>query len=1131
MAIYLVGKDETYTSLQAALDQLVTDVGASAFVETHEIVINDARDYAGARVITLNPSNTYRLIIRVAGGAGGRVYDGNGATAAWSGLYIDGVDYVDLKDLELTGFKTGIIFYQSDYGRILNSNVHSNDYMDIEFFESDRGTIANTASNGADASLAIIKSKELVIVHSAIVSDKSAMWVEWRGGPDGNTPVDPDTPIYYAYNNIIASTTIEQPITIEKESIVSLSAMDGNVYWSNNRWMAKYWETYFGQRLEYVQDLDNWTRLTDQDANSTFEDPELLTQTTDGKPGPGLIPGSAGSILEGGLSLDSISENLPIWFEIAIIEEDTDGLPRNDTGTPTPGPNESTTADDYDIFADFLGATSDLWLSDDKIFGVDRAVRQLQRGVDCWNPEVAAGYFYVGDASYYLYAEKLAYTLKDVTWSKVTLDNNMEVEGVSILDTSLCVDPTAVEWFQRGKCVWASHRGASISKPVAESVRVYGYEQSWDSSQQAFIRTPLSREFGITENPKDFFLTPAPQGGAPIVITDDTLKLDTSGYDRAPRDIVPMEYRYQWNQELEKGELKLQGARNLFRNSSFYNGKTDWAESATLETSVLRGERYIASGTNVQLAASTGGSYDYTSDYAFRQRVYREDLDSDLIFSWYMHRESTMHVAPVIKTYYDNGETYSEQHMGDMFVDTSDLTSDWQRFVVHCKTDTTNTLKGYSLPHQQIAVAELGTVDYATSPHVEFELRVNSVGSSEFDGFMAYEGDHLPRYTHLPYGDEMTVEWDSSDAGIYVIDDMAISPILNPQHTGFLTIGPIDVRDLDTSVTEAGHTTLTDTHVPTRLSGLPWAKIDGPDKLHYVSGDAWSLEAFGIAREVSLQPAVPTATGIDVFPNPIKVAQGLRKSFHAIVEDSTGNPYAHKDVSLVIAETNGRYTGELGITEMGSPSNLGISATTKTDPSGAVVATFIAADQRIIDSIAHTSELYNGDAITTFYEPNFDNHANVTLKVAKDDSPVDISGTFTSEILTPTKVSGKNTIQLTDIPVFATATLQVAGTSSYDVDLHETINPSFSEKEFYIDYATGLVTYTGKRIGDAKASYEPLLVWTDTSTPNQLHFHPELVLSVTSDIIVSYDAKSNIELTSGDASRTVPVVLLNPDVN
>lgn len=1156
---YTVGGKTGYQTIQAALDQLWSDQGSTPFTATQTITIYPVETlstyqdpsltepaytknnrFSGCTIPEgLQPTSTYRLVIKSgvprtsAESERPVLYGKVGNTYEWCGIYVNGVDYVDILDLDIREFKSGTIFYNADYGRVISCSYYKNDFYGLQFFESDRCAVINTAMQASTICASLVASKEIVFIHNAfntgIGAQRFCLSAEWYVEHHG--PLDQSTPIYYAYNNTFHANSGGIPVLLSLDVIKTLGHLDGNVYSTLESRLADLYYTVEGIRKDsFVESMTEWRRITTSEGNSSF----YRLNSTAVSSTAGLLYEDSDSIFNRGLALDVVKSNLPAWFVTEVLDDDADDNPRDDTGTPTPGPTEVTTGDDYDIFTDFLEATSDISVDDDKIYGVDRAVRQLELGVDKWLPTVNAGFFYCGDSAYYLYASKYARYLKDFTWSRVELPSNMEIKDVGILDTSECDDATPVAWFSRGKTVWANHGSAAISKPISESVRVYGKTQTWDSSEQAFHSTYVTEEFSIKDSPVDFFLFPVPQQGGPVVITDDTLLPDTSAADRTDRTILPLEYNYRWDDELQKARLVLQGATNLFENPHFHVSETS-SGHGTIPSAWEFGSMHVVCGEQTNDDTVVGRyrtriMVAESNQHAFRQHVVRHDHDKDLVISWYMRSDSTVPVVPVITTFYDDGNVFSEQEL-DVFNSSPEDTSDihWSRYAVHCKADPDSVLKGYSLAHTLVGEADLRTVNNKTSSKVLFELRSQGGGTSEFDAFMAFEGDYVPRYAGLEYCDFITVEYDSSDTGIHIVDDLSISPILNPQHSGFLVIGPVPIKDLDTSVVEEVHTTLSDSYAPARLRCVPWSKIDGPNKLRPVAEDIFGLESYGLPREVGLQPTVPTARLIEVYPDPIQVSQGLRAAFHVRVTDSTGNPYAHKDVSVSSNDEDGYYVGWLGLKEMGSVSKVGASVSTKSDPSGSVDVTFAAADKLILAQAFGTSDLYPSSKVNTYYRPSITNHANPTLYRTQTYEEISTVGDVTSEVFTAAEDGNLLKRTLLRKPAFGTVELKVDGTSDLSIDLFETISPDVDDNEFHVDYATGVVSYKNIRSSNAQATYVPRLIWVDTSDPAALQFDQDLVNLITSDMIVQYDVRSSLLVEAGGLEHEVEIILMNPD--
>jgi parallel beta-helix repeat protein len=126
MSVRTVGPGQTFSTIQAALDNLYATVGAVAFTETHTIEIYTATYTETAISNTgLNPTATYRLVITSATG-NSPVIDGQSTRS--SAIIISAIPYVTVKGITACNCLSGAIYFatSSDYGNINNNICYSN---------------------------------------------------------------------------------------------------------------------------------------------------------------------------------------------------------------------------------------------------------------------------------------------------------------------------------------------------------------------------------------------------------------------------------------------------------------------------------------------------------------------------------------------------------------------------------------------------------------------------------------------------------------------------------------------------------------------------------------------------------------------------------------------------------------------------------------------------------------------------------------------------------------------------------------------------------------------------------------------------------------------------------------------
>src|SRR3989339_662026 len=100
MSVRTVGSGQTYSTIQAALDNLYTTVGSVGFTETHTIQVYDGTYTETATPNTgLNPTSAFRLVFEAASG-NTPIVDGQSTRA--NGFYIDAIDYVTVNGFIFT---------------------------------------------------------------------------------------------------------------------------------------------------------------------------------------------------------------------------------------------------------------------------------------------------------------------------------------------------------------------------------------------------------------------------------------------------------------------------------------------------------------------------------------------------------------------------------------------------------------------------------------------------------------------------------------------------------------------------------------------------------------------------------------------------------------------------------------------------------------------------------------------------------------------------------------------------------------------------------------------------------------------------------------------------------------------
>ena len=132
MSLREVGPGKTYSTIQAALDNLFIVVGAVAFTETHTIrVFTDTYLETATPNTLLNPTATFRLVIE---GAAGNIPIIDGQTARANGIYVYIISYVTISGMTAKNHTAnGIQFYSSSYCTAFSNTCFSNTTSGILF--------------------------------------------------------------------------------------------------------------------------------------------------------------------------------------------------------------------------------------------------------------------------------------------------------------------------------------------------------------------------------------------------------------------------------------------------------------------------------------------------------------------------------------------------------------------------------------------------------------------------------------------------------------------------------------------------------------------------------------------------------------------------------------------------------------------------------------------------------------------------------------------------------------------------------------------------------------------------------------------------------------------------------------
>lgn len=1112
--IYRVGLEEDYDTIQAALDALVVDQGATEFAAEQSILIADSRTYGPFTVSGLTPTDVYPLTIAAVAGESPVVSGRQDPANAWTGVLIDGVDFVEIEDLVVRDFARGVVAVSCSEPVLRRCRVHRNQVVGVFLHDCVKPRVAASAISESGLLLSVALCTEAMVLQSSLVNQSTQGNGVLLTPPRDAGQYAVDNPLHF-YNNVV-SCTRGTPLVLPQGFEQTMVTADGNVYHSGSGVIAELREDH-DRDIEghLVRTMEGWRDLTGSEANSRFVDPVFLLRAPAGLPKETLELDWLSPLAGAGQPLVSDpGQVLP--FEVEFEDIDTDILGRGRVEPPTPGCHELLVSADFD----FLGFFGDTTVDAEEISGLDRAARQLQAAVDAWYPRVHRGHFFVHDAPFYLYADKNALYLREVTWTEFELDLDMKVSGVEF-------GGAAAEFLQIGRRLLVSHAGTGVLDEVEGHVRVVGVHYDWDDATYGLLPYGVERTLLPRDGRQRYLLPSDPLDGAPIVVTDDTVSL------AEPRDLVPYEFYTERDPETELVELHLHGALNRVHNADFHyvddtlprawevGTSEHTVECATSFTDTL--DVIPRAGHRLLRGVATAGH----ETSAFVEQEVPLFEDEDAVLSFHLSTQGVGALQLQLTALDVNRNVLG----GDVqtFVPESDTSlSEWRRYAAFVRTRQDSDLDVDGISPD----VWLDDLDCAFAQDLEVRyLRVGiapvTSATTYLDAVQLTEGQRLERFSRLPYGDGATIEYERSDERLYDVSDLGLSPVVNPQHTGFLTVGPVRASQFDTSAPEDA-TTLWDHGWATgRVEHLPWSRLRGPHKYLEVPRGRFGRAARGLGAEIGFDPALPEPRTITLHPDPVVVSQDGETGFYARVRDQFDNPYPFETVTLSV--TSATY-GQVGLREMGVPSQLGAQVSTHTDPSGTVAAQLLGPGS---GELQYVGPALTSEALDVPHAAWRTGHANVRVRLAGDLSELDPYGPETSETVALSEQSNLWVGTSTHYPAPGTLRVEISDTSTWDRPLEVTWSDQFDSDQAYHE-PDGRVVSLRAEASQARLTYRPRRIWVDPLDERVLRFDSTIRGEMTDDVIVDYDIETaiwaSIELPdgSGTIEDSVDLVLRRP---
>jgi len=1003
MIAVTIGPGKQYPSIQHAINQLVTYVDNGTLATSVEMVVYEG-NYGGFIIPanSIGTSSSATLTIKAApqnrvvlSGAITSPQLGHGFQTVGVGVG-DGNTYVTIKGLRIENFLKGIVLGAGcNNCDIIDNYVALNNNVGIWVYRSDNCSVINNVVLDHDNGLVVSDVKDIFIAHNDLINltdphtsqatERHVLYITSRPpnayGAGGAIVM---------YNNNLVSSGGGRLIGYGANVISKLRSDHNNLY---NPGGVYAHSLLLGAVTPDVTDLAGWKAITNGDAGSISTYPEYYIATQAGNSiftnvnlqnflsfngiarglndlanaptaattGSSLIPhGTVPSYVTTSILADTIQSNFalpttgpgqmltrpnPPSIGAYDINNDPNGFGSSvlPVGVPTTGVNNNSC----------IGAFNS---------GINVVEEKYGQSVDCINPRIVPGFFYVRDMQHYLYSKKAAYTLSDITTTDIVLGAPPHDSVTVKLDKDILDQES---WRVEGNILRLYHKDLALTD-LDRNIELTANILKWTG--KSFEKRAFKQQSRIRDGHHRYFLPVDPTRAAPIVITDDMVD-----YSDDP-ELLGGEFRNEWDAAEEKTELIFGGANNLIENPQFdYTGET----STTLSwftgnhrlpdnwgiytgTTALIADRVITTTTGTtgvfatgflttgetedgavgSVKTVTGQRFDTGSTGAYnlypyignklcvltgngiRQRV-RIDEDYPYWVSTYSAALKATGTTDTLMTgaltvsvdFYDlemRGLTGGALSTG--FTTVSDYTyptGHWTRnsFMLANTQDTTLNKTGL--------VAGLAIPSSARF----MDVTIGSTAGIALDAISVTQSLSLERYKRRIRGGEATVEYDTGLTDLYTIDDLTVTPIRNRNHNGFLYIGGVPAWQFDTGAPD-NTTTLTDWGWPDgRVKYLPWARTSGKNKLR--CRPSFNINTgFGQLEDVVLTPDLPYPDAIETVPRvPIaNLSDGVGQFDHFIntgsssvlgvngsdftvmVRDNNGNPYAFEWASIQVVD-------------------------------------------------------------------------------------------------------------------------------------------------------------------------------------------------------------------------------------
>ena len=1103
---YTVGPGEPFAEIQEAITALILDQGTDAFTEEQRITVTSDGVYQPFEVPSdaLSPTSAARLVIQSSPGIQATISGHkNPQKYAYGCLVGNNVPYVTVRRLLFRNLKRGIVYGANSHRGIIDKcTLLSCGNVGAWFYQADEGLVSNSVFINNDHGIVGSLCKSIAILHNTLFNDSgfsgTTPWLVYVSLADDRGQGEEDTGVLTLKNNILFAQAGGGVLVYEKD--VTHIDSDYNDMWSpGDGPIVEVREPTAGGGMsqDQIQTLPAWQIRAGADDHSLSEEPSFIKPAHDEVSAAidlGLLANT--DIAGKGKLLADV--DVPDYVDPEIVAVDFNDNDRLDP--PAIGAHDVATVPSFyghDVFSDEEDDTNETCGGD--LTAYDRAMRQYAAAVSCWNPKVHKGYFYSRDREYFLYAAKRGLTLREAHYTHFPLTVPL-VEVDEVLASGTDVKDTAF-WLSEGLTFTIHHAETSLEDGDSE-VEVRGYYLKWNNDDLAFTREYVRHRWKVREGVQEYALPSNPVDACPVVITDDTVH---------PLDALEgqQEFRTRYDAEDDVTLIDFLGANNLWENPEFhyYTGDTplgyEYDGAVGVSTGdqfgrPLRGERF--------LLLDSGDSSDFIG-----QRIPIEEEGS---YTLSMYASSRVYGA-------DGGFSVELSFLDQMQVEISSVgplaatvagttgdTASWERFGLSFYRTYDDT-PGRPTLADRVNLLHTGIEIPADTRSVFVTIHPGAVDTA-IDCIQLEAGQNASTYNRLPHGDDMTIEYETSESRFYSVDDLTLNPVRNAFTSGFLTIQPLPATQFDTEA-EEGATTLSDTWVDGRLTTLPWAHTKAYNKYNRVVRER--LERLPAPQVIAGSPEVAYPKDIRVTPSLIVARQSsVGENFSVEISDENDNPHAFELVEVTAFDSTGEFPGYIALKMWGYYIQLGQTVQGETNEAGAGAFTWIPPASEDVEYRGDLPTIESGQEwgyVDVKYRVYGLNHGDAQIR-DQFNNRISVRGTELTGQFAGTYNGSKTVVDIDDYPVPGTIELRSDEDGGTSKVFAETLEGEPGAYEYAVDYERGLISLAGNWDQPVQIVYTPRLIWKDPGYPRRLYIDSSIITTITGDISIQYDAELGI---------------------